>query len=76
MNVMVSSFIPGRGRLIVLPLQRKIRGGVKSADLKRELSNLRGELRFVENAIAALERLAVMRFSEPRSGQRQAGVRA
>ncbi len=71
---MASSFTPNRGRLIAFPLREQPKNrGRKPAELNQELSRLRGELRFVEEAIAALERLAAMRLPKQLRGHRQAG---
>ena len=63
---MASSLIQRHGQLIVLPQRQKRQIGYsnEAAELNRELSHLRGELRFVNDAIAALERLAARRMSE------------
>jgi hypothetical protein len=68
---MALSFIPARGQLVELPVRRSF----KPNELDRELSELRSELRCVNEAIRALERLAGLRFPKHRSG-RQAGSRA
>lgn len=74
---MAASSIQGRAKVIVLPVRHtsNIARSLKSARLHREVSNLCAELRCVNEAIRALERLAGMRFPEHRRG-RQAGSRA